>query len=141
VAGARAHSARHRRAGRGGVRGVLPVVLSPVWAAVLFGLWHVLPSIKALDINGVATSAAARVLAVAGAVASTTVVGVVLWEIKVATGGLLAPALVHAAANSGATVAAYLVLRSAPAVATPGGVAAAHLLPHVAAEEAEQQPS
>ena len=73
--------------------------------------------------------------------AATTVVGVVLWELRVAAGGLFGPALVHAAANSGATVAAYLVLRSAAAEATPGGVAPADLPPDVAAEHAEEEPS
>lgn len=91
-------------------RGVLPVLLSPVVASVLFDLWHVLPTARTLDTNGLARSGGARALAVAGAVAVTTVVGMVLWELRVATGSLLAPALVHAAANSGATVAAYLVV-------------------------------
>ncbi len=91
-------------------RAVLPALLSPVAAAALFGLWHIAPTTKMLDINGVRRHRAA---AVAGAVALTTVVGLVLWELRVATGGLAAPALVHMAANSGATVAAYLVLRRA----------------------------
>lgn len=91
-------------------RAVLPALLSPLAAAALFGLWHIAPTTKTLDINGVRRH---RVAAVAGAVAFTTVVGLVLWELRVATGGLAAPMLVHTAANSGATVAAYLVLRRA----------------------------
>ena len=89
-------------------RAVLPALLSPAAAAGLFGLWHIAPTAKALDVNGVRRRRAA---AVAGAVAATTVVGLVLWELRVATGGVAAPALVHVAANSGATVAASLVLR------------------------------
>lgn len=91
-------------------RAVLPALLSPVAAAGLFGLWHIAPTAKALDVNGVRRR---RVLAVAGAVAVTAVVGLVLWGLRVATGGLAAPALVHMAANSGATVAAFVVLRRA----------------------------
>lgn len=89
-------------------RAVLPALLSPVAAAGLFGLWHIAPAAKTLDANGVRRH---RVAAVAGAVAVTAGVGLVLWELRVATGGLAAPALVHMAANSGATVAAFVVLR------------------------------
>lgn len=93
-------------------RGVLPSLMPAVGAAVLFGLWHIVPTARTLDVNGMARSWRARVVAVGGAVVVTTVVGLVLWALRVATGSLLAPALVHAAANSGATVAAFLVLRS-----------------------------
>jgi membrane protease YdiL (CAAX protease family) len=88
-------------------RGILPTVLSPVAAAALFGLWHVVPTFRTLEINGVAR---VRRAIVAGAVVATALVGMALWELQVRTGGLLAPALVHTAANSGATVAAYLVV-------------------------------
>ena len=88
-------------------RAVLPTLVSPVAAAGLFGLWHIAPAAKTLDVNGVRRH---RVVAVAGAVAVTAGVGLVLWELRVATGGLAAPALVHTAANSGATVAAWVVL-------------------------------
>ena len=91
-------------------RAVLPALLSPVAAAGLFGLWHIAPTMKTLDVNGVRRH---RTAAVAGAVALTAVVGLVLWELRLATGGLAAPALVHTAANSGATVAAFFVLRRA----------------------------
>lgn len=93
-------------------RGVLPSLMPAVGAAVLFGLWHIVPTARTLDVNGMARSWRARVVAVGGAVVVTTVVGLVLWALRLATGSLLAPALVHAAANSGATVAAFLVLRS-----------------------------
>lgn len=116
-------------------RGVLPSLVSPVVAAILFGLWHVVPTARTLDVNRVARSGRARLGAVGGAVAVTTVVGLVFWQLRVATGSLLAPALVHVAANSGATVAAFVVLRSAPAHAP------AELFPDVAAEEAEEEAS
>lgn len=92
-------------------RTVLPALLSPVAAAGLFGLWHIAPAAKTLDVNGVRRH---RAVAVAGAVVVTAGVGLVLWELRVATGGLAAPALVHMAANSGATVAAWVVLRRMP---------------------------
>jgi membrane protease YdiL (CAAX protease family) len=89
-------------------RAVLPALLSPVAAAALFGLWHVAPTATTLDINGVRRH---RAVALAGAVAVTAAVGLGLWELRVVAGGVAAPALVHVAANSGATVAAYWVLR------------------------------
>ena len=88
-------------------RAVLPALLSPVWAAGLFGLWHIAPAAKTLEVNGVGRRGAV----VGAAVVATAVAGLVLWELREATGGLAAPALVHIAANSGATVAAYFVLR------------------------------
>ena len=92
-------------------RAVLPALLSPVAGAALFGLWHVAPTARALDVNGVRRH---RGPVVAGAVAVTAAVGLVLWELRAASGGLAAPALVHVAANSGATVAAWVVLRRTP---------------------------
>ena len=89
-------------------RAVLPALLSPAGAAALFGLWHIAPTARAMEVNGMRRHRAA---AVAGAVAVTAAVGMVLWALRVATGGLAAPALVHIGANSGATVAAYVVLR------------------------------
>ena len=113
-------------------RGVLPALLSPVVASVLFGLWHVVPTIKTLDVNRLPRSPAL----VGGAVAVTTVVGLVFCWLASVTGGLLAPALVHAAANGGAVVASYVVLRSAA-----GQELAPEPLPDEAAEEGEEQAS
>jgi uncharacterized protein len=87
--------------------GVLPALLSPAAAAGLFGLWHITPTVRGMQLNGLAPS----VPAVAAAVGVTAVVGLALNAVAGASGGLLAPALVHAAANSGSTVAAYGVLR------------------------------
>jgi len=88
-------------------RGVLPALVSPVGAAGLFGLWHVLPTLRTLDVNGLRRPA----WVVGGAVVGTAAVGLVFSGLVAATGSLLAPAMVHVAANSGATVAAYVVLR------------------------------
>lgn len=87
-------------------RGVLPALAGPVVACALFGLWHVVPTVAALDANRLPRSP----LAVGGAVVFTAVAGGVLYGLAAATGSLVAPALVHLAANSGATVAAHRVL-------------------------------
>ncbi|MCA1690759.1 MAG: CPBP family intramembrane metalloprotease [Actinobacteria bacterium] len=81
-------------------------------SSLLFGLWHILPTLPTLDANGLARSGRARVVAVAGAVLFTALVGVVFCWLRYRTGSLVASALVHVAANSGATVAAFLVLCS-----------------------------
>lgn len=88
-------------------RAVLPALLSPAASAGLFGLWHVVPAARTLETNGLRRHRAA---AVAVAVVLSAGAGALLWELREATGGLAAPALVHVAANSGATVAAYVVL-------------------------------
>lgn len=89
-------------------RAVLPAVRSPAASAGLFGLWHAVPAARTLDTNGVRRH---RAMWVAVAVVLSAGAGAVLWELREATGGLAAPALVHVAVNSGATVAAYVVLR------------------------------
>lgn len=81
-------------------------------SSLLFGLWHILPTLPTLDANGLARSAGARVAAVSGAVLFTAVVGVAFCWLRYRTGSLVAPAVIHASANGGATIAAFLVLRS-----------------------------
>jgi len=88
-------------------RGVLPAVAGPLAACALFGLWHVVPTLAALDANRLALSP----LLVAGAVGFTAVAGAAFYGLRVASGSLLAPALLHVATNSGATVAAFAVRR------------------------------
>jgi membrane protease YdiL (CAAX protease family) len=96
--------------------------------AVLFGLWHVLP---ALDVT--ATNTAIRntgrpagrrrvILTVVGTVVFTALAGVVFAELRRRSGSLVAPLLLHWAANGLAVVAAsrlWKVSQSAPA-APPG---------------------
>lgn len=92
-------------------RGVLLELTGPVVACTLFGLWHVVPTNTALDVNGIATSRRARVAALAAAVAVTALAGAGLTWLRLTTGSLLAPALVHAATTSSAAIAANAVTR------------------------------
>ncbi|MCP3974236.1 MAG: CPBP family intramembrane metalloprotease [bacterium] len=68
-------------------------------SSALFGLWHILPTLNALDINEVADPATRR-RAVAGGVAVTAVAGVVLDLLRLRSRSLVAPMLVHWSANA-----------------------------------------
>ncbi|MGY1823124.1 CPBP family intramembrane glutamic endopeptidase [Geodermatophilus sp. SYSU D00079] len=89
-------------------RGVLPAVLtrlvSPRRAAgataVLFGSWHVRPTLDALALNGLATRPRERVAAVLLAVLGTSAAGVLFAGLRRHSDSLLAPALLHLAVNS-----------------------------------------
>jgi membrane protease YdiL (CAAX protease family) len=81
---------------------------------VAFGLWHLVPTAAALDLNGVATGRRARAVALAGAVVVTAVAGAGLCLLRLATGSLVAPALVHASATSTATVVAGVLQAGGP---------------------------
>ena len=98
---------------RGVLYGAWHKISRPIWAglgsSLVFGLWHIRPTIELLDANGLAMASAGRFGAVAGAVAATTLAGLVFCWLRVRSGSLLAPYLAHAAANSLALVGAYLV--------------------------------
>jgi uncharacterized protein len=99
-------------------RGVLLALLArmgPMKTAVavsslLFGLWHIRPTLGSLATNDLAEGAWAQVGAVTAAVALTTVGGVLFCALRLASGSLVAPLIVHTATNSAAIVAAYVVL-------------------------------
>jgi membrane protease YdiL (CAAX protease family) len=82
-------------------------------SSALFGLWHVLPTLDALAANDLAGSPAARTAAVVGAVALTGAVGVVFSSLRLRSGSVVAPAVVHVATNSLGALAAGVALRSA----------------------------
>ncbi len=82
-----------------------------VVSSAVFGLWHIGPSLELLWANRVDAAPAVLGLWVAAAVAGTAVGGVILCWLRLRTGGLLAPVVVHAAANSLATGAAFVAQR------------------------------
>jgi uncharacterized protein len=101
-------------------RGVLLALVARHWSlgvavaasSALFGLWHIRPTMAALAANDLAVSGVAQTSAVVGAVVVTAVAGVLFCVLRLWSGSLVAPVLVHAAINSSSIVAAYLVLRS-----------------------------
>jgi membrane protease YdiL (CAAX protease family) len=82
-------------------------------SAVLFGVWHVLPGLDvsrtSMAITGAGRRSSRRTLfTVLGVVVGTALAGVVLAELRRWTGSLLAPVLVHWAANGCAVVGSSL---------------------------------
>ncbi|GIJ47898.1 hypothetical protein Val02_47840 [Virgisporangium aliadipatigenens] len=93
---------------RGVLWGLVHAAKGPGWAtsvsSVLFGLWHVLPSLRLNRVNPavaglVGTGRAGQATAVAGAVAFTAVAGVVLCELRRRSGSLWAPFGAHWGTN------------------------------------------
>ena len=79
-------------------------------SSLIFGLWHIRPTIDLLDANGLAVSSPARVAAVAAAVLLTAIAGYLLCLLRIHSRSLLAPFIAHTAINSLAIVAAYIVV-------------------------------
>ncbi|MCU7725521.1 CPBP family intramembrane metalloprotease [Actinoplanes sp. KI2] len=85
-----------------------------ITSSVLFGLWHVLPSLRLNHANQavgavLGTDAAGRVLTVLGVVAFTALAGALLCELRRRSGSLLASAALHWATNGmGLLIAAAL---------------------------------
>jgi uncharacterized protein len=69
-------------------------------SSVVFGFWHVAPTMVALQINGVVVTSPAGIGAIAGAVLVTTVAGMMFCWLRERAGSLVAPILAHWATNS-----------------------------------------
>lgn len=81
-----------------------------VVSSSLFGLWHVRPTLSALEINGV-ESLTGQVASVAGAVAFTTLAGALFCWLRLRSGSLVAPVVLHTATNSLGVLATFLAHR------------------------------
>jgi membrane protease YdiL (CAAX protease family) len=103
---------------RGVIFGLFARRWAPLWAAtatsLLFGLWHILPTMHTLGTNpagGLVSGPAGAVLAAAGAVASTAVAGFAFLWLRLRANSTVASVLAHIATNSFALIAALLVVR------------------------------
>ena len=79
------------------------------WTSVVFGLWHIPPTMVALWMNEQAVTDLAGLTTLIAAVVVTTVAGALFTWLRLASGSLLAPILAHIATNSLALVAAVRV--------------------------------
>jgi membrane protease YdiL (CAAX protease family) len=80
-------------------------------SAALFGLWHVRPTLAALSANDLAEGPLARAGAVLLACLGTAAAGVLFAQLRLRSGSLLAPALLHLATNSLGVLAAAAARR------------------------------
>ncbi len=76
------------------------------WSSAVFGVWHVAPTMVALELNSIEVLGAAGISAVFAAVAVTTVAGFGFTWLRLRSGSLLAPILAHIATNSFGLLAA-----------------------------------
>lgn len=81
-------------------------------SSVAFGLWHIVPSLSLLRANRLGASPVSRLAGVAAAVVATTLGGILLCLLRIASAGLVAPAIAHIATNSLGTVAAYRAVQT-----------------------------
>jgi membrane protease YdiL (CAAX protease family) len=80
-------------------------------AATVFGLWHIRPTLSAAAVNELASGALGRAVAVLSGCVLTAAAGVLFTGLRIRTGSLLAPVLVHAAANCLGMLAAAAAYR------------------------------
>lgn len=106
-------------------RGVLPAMLrrrfahnrnwavrGDVAAALLFGLWHVLPSLQLADSNAVLKGLPFHLgvpVAMAASVAATAAAGLGFTWLRNRSGSLVAPMMLHWSLNASGIVAAWIV--------------------------------
>lgn len=103
---------------RGVLFGVLLAWFSPLRAALissaLFGLWHVLPGIEALETTTVPGLASGLLgaLSVTVQVIVTAGVGMVFCWLRFRSGSIIAPVLAHWAVNGAAFVVGWLIVEN-----------------------------
>jgi CAAX protease family protein len=89
--------------------------------SVLFGLWHIAPTLGTMSDNhefkGAAASVAGQVLLVLGAVAVTFAAGLAFCWLRLKSGSLIAPVMAHAATNGLALTVAWFTVHHASLLA------------------------
>lgn len=83
-------------------------LVAAICASIAFGLWHIQPTIVGLRMNDPSASRYKVRAAVIGAVLLTTIAGLGLTWLRVWSGGLFAPIVLHAGVNSVAALAAVV---------------------------------
>lgn len=81
--------------------------VAAVGSCAIFGLWHIVPMLEMLRTNAYAGSDIAKWGFVGLGVVGTALGGGVLLAVRMRTGSVAGPLVIHAAANSLATIAAY----------------------------------
>ena len=104
-------------------RGVLLAAGRGIWSdrgaalatSVLFGLWHISPTLNTMNQNhqldDATTSTGGTILLVCGTVLATFVAGLVFCWLRLRSRSLVAPIIAHLATNGVALVVAWFVVR------------------------------
>ena len=79
-------------------------------SSLVFGLWHIRPTIELLEVNGLAETSLGRAGALLVAIAATAVAGYLFCLLRRRSGSLIAPFVAHTAINSLAIIAAAVVI-------------------------------
>lgn len=87
---------------------LLPRPAAVAVTSVVFGVWHVRPALEGLGVNGLARGRGATAAGVTGVVAATAAGGAFLSWLRLRSGSLAAPLLLHLATNSPGPLAAWL---------------------------------
>lgn len=77
-------------------------------SSVLFGFWHILPALNFAKTNKAAQGL--PVITIIGTIIFTTLTGMAFAWLRVVSGSILAPMLIHFASNSGGYMASWLRL-------------------------------
>ena len=93
------------------LRRVLPGGAAIAVTSVAFGIWHIRPTVGALRANKLAAGRRETLAAVTVAVAATTAGGAFLSLLRVRSGSLAAPVLLHLATNCAGPLAAWVIAR------------------------------
>jgi membrane protease YdiL (CAAX protease family) len=80
----------------------------------VFGIWHIGPTAGALRVNGLAGGPGKTLAAVGSGVAATAAGGMLLSWLRVRSGSLSAPILLHLATNCGGALTAWAIARLEP---------------------------
>lgn len=99
---------------RGVVFGMLArrtsALAAAAWSSLLFGLWHVLPALDAIETNPIGDAFGATWTPVVAAVVSTFLAGLFFVWVRLFAGSIVAPIIVHVSSNSTAILAATFVV-------------------------------
>jgi membrane protease YdiL (CAAX protease family) len=91
------------------LRRVMPGGAAVAVASGVFGIWHIRPTIGALRANKLAAGPGMTVAAVAAGGAATAAGGVLQSRLRMRSGSLAAPVLLHLATNCAGPLAAYAI--------------------------------
>lgn len=89
------------------LRRVMPPTAAIVATSMVFGIWHIRPTVQALRVNSLGEDRRHAIAGVCAGVAATIAGGALLSSLREQSGGLAAPMALHLVTNSGGAIAAW----------------------------------